>query len=425
MNHFDLIVAGGGFAGFAAAVSAARKGLSVLLIERYNALGGAAVHALVMPFMRYWNRKLSDYEKDRVPAPDKGYFCGSVFLEAVREMQRLTGVAHDTRFDEEIMKLVLNRMAISSGVKLLYNSVVTESEVQDGKVCAVKVYTKGGSLRFTADYFIDATGDGELCALSGCDFQLGREKDSLCQPMTLSFRMGGVDLERYLEEKPKINPLYDEWKRAGRIQNPRENVLIFLNYNQGVLHFNTTRVVKKSPIDAFELTEAEIEAREQVFEMLHFLKSNFKSFENARVLSTAVQIGIRESRKILGEYVLSNEDCLSLARFDDAIAVSNYDIDIHNPEGSGTSHHYFAQGEWFEIPYRCLVPKGKKNLLVAGRCISASHEAQASIRIMPYCAQLGQAAGNAVFVAKRSGLPTDRIPVAQLQEILRAEDYAI
>ena len=297
--------------------------------------------------------------------------------------------------------------------------------MEEGRVAAVKVYTKGGMLRFTADYFVDATGDGELCALSGCDFLLGREGDNLCQPMTLSFRMSGVDLEQYTIDKPGINPLYEEWKKAGKIKNPRENVLVFLNYNEGVLHFNTTRVVKKSPIDGFEVTQAEIEAREQVFETLHFLKSNFKAFENARVLSTAIQIGIRESRKITGEYVLSGEDCLSLARFDDAVAVSNYDIDIHNPEGSGTSHHYFAEGEWFQIPYRCLIPKGMKNLLVAGRCISASHEAQASLRIMPYCSELGQAAGNAVFVAKTAGVPTSAISVPALQVILRKEGYAI
>lgn len=421
MNHFDLIVAGGGFAGACAAITAARKGLSVLLVERYNALGGAAVHALVMPFMRYWDKR----QKDKDPDETKGYFCGSVFLEVVREMQRITGEYNDTRFDEEVMKLVLNRMALSAGVKLLYNSVITETEVENGNISAVKVYTKGGNLRFTADYFVDATGDGELSAMSGCDFQLGREGDNLCQPMTLSFRMSGVDPEQYPIDKPNINPLYEEWKKAGKIKNPRENVLIFLNYNQGVLHFNTTRVVKKSPIDGFEVTQAEIEAREQVFEMLHFLKSNFKAFENARVLSTAIQIGIRESRKIIGEYVLTNEDCLSLARFEDAVAVSNYDIDIHNPEGSGTSHHYFAEGEWFQIPYRCLIPKGMKNLLVAGRCISASHEAQASLRIMPYCAQLGQAVGNAVYVAKTNAVGTAEIPVPALQQILRKEGYAI
>lgn len=421
MKHFDLIVAGGGFAGAVSAITAARKGLSVLLVERYNAMGGAALHALVTPFMRYWDKR----QKDKTPDDTKGYLCGSVFLEIVREMQAILGENNDTRFDEEVLKLVLNRMAVSAGVTLLYNSVVTEAVTANGEISSVKVYTKGGTMEFSADYYIDATGDGELSALAGCDFQLGRESDSLCQPMTLSFRMGGVDMEQYSIDKPNMNPLYGEWKKAGKIKNPREDILIFLNYNQGVLHFNTTRVVKKSPIDGFEVTAAEIEAREQVFEMLHFLKSNFKAFANARILSTAVQIGIRESRKIIGEYVLTGEDCLSLARFEDAVAVSNYDIDIHNPEGSGTSHHYFAEGEWFEIPYRCLVPKGMKNLLVAGRCVSASHEAQASLRIMPYCAQLGQAAGNAVFVAKSQGKPTAEIPVAALQEILRKEGFAI
>ncbi len=168
--------------------------------------------------------------------------------------------------------------------------------------------------------------------------------------------------------------------------------MTFGNFNDGVIHFNTTRIVKMNPTDPFQVTKAEIEAREQVFEMPDFLKNNIEGFENARIQSTALQIGIRESRKIVGEHILNVDELKSLARFDDAVAVANYDIDIHNPEGAGTSHYYFGKGEWYEIPYRSLIPKGKDNLLIAGRCISSTHEAQASYRIMPYCAQLDQAA---------------------------------
>lgn len=420
-THFDLIVAGGGFAGSSAAITAARKGLRVLLIEKRNALGGAAVWGLVTPFMPYWD----GLKADKTPRSDKKYLCGSLFLETVREMQALSGENSDTRFDEEYLKLVLNRMALAAGVTLLFCATVTNVRRDGDRVTGLDVFCAGSTLSFTADAYVDATGDGELCAMAGCDFMLGREKDSLCQPMTLSFRMSGVDMERYPEDKPKINPLYEKWKAEGKIKNPRENVLVFLNYNEGVLHFNTTRVVKKSPIDPFDLTEAEIEAREQVFEMLSFLKENFPAFRKARVLSTALQIGIRESRKIRGEYVLTHEDCLNLARFEDAIAVSNYDIDIHSPDGAGTSHHYFSRGQWFQIPYRSLIPRGMKNLLVAGRCISASHEAQASLRIMPYCAEIGQAAGNAVFVAKKTGTSLAEIPVPRLQAILREEGFVL
>ncbi len=421
MTHFDLIVAGGGFAGAVSAITAARKGLSVLLIERYNALGGAAVHALVTPFMRYWDKR----QKDKTPDNSKGYFCGSVFLEVVREMQKISGEENDTRFDEEIMKLVLNRMAVSAGVQLLYNSVVTDVEEKDGVLSAVKVYTKGGTLRFTADYFIDATGDGELSALAGCDFQLGRESDSLCQPMTLSFRMSGIDMEQYLIDKPGINPLYEEWKKAGKIKNPRENILVFLNYNEGVLHFNTTRIVKLDPTNAEDVTKAEIMAREQVFEMMEFLRENFEAFKNADLVSTGIQIGVRESRMIVGEHTLNQEEMLAYTKFEDGIAACNYDIDIHSPDGSGTSHYYFPSGKYYTIPYGCLVPKDSENLLVAGRCISTTHEAQASIRIMPTVCTIGEAAGIAAAVACEDKTSVKSVDVQKVRARLRENGAVI
>ncbi len=417
-NKYELIVAGGGFAGFAAAVAAAKEGVDVLLIERNNCLGGAAANALVMPFMKYWTNHPETKERE--------YLCGNLFLEITDELKKLSGIM-DTKsdFDEEILKLVLNRMAIKYGVTLLFHTTVTETVVQDGKVESVKAYGKSGTLEFYADHFIDATGDAELCALSGCEFNLGRESDNLCQPMTLCFRIGGVNKTEFRKNRTMIDPLYREFQKKGLIKNPRENLLIFDTLNDGVLHINSTRIVRKNPTDPFELTTAEIEAREQVFELHGFLKDNIPGFEHARVLSTAMHIGIRESRKIVGEYVLTEQDLLSLARFDDAIAHANYAIDIHNPEGGGTYWHEFKSGEWYEIPYRCLIPKGMKNLLAAGRCISSTHEAQASYRIMPFCCELGQAAGCAVAVAKEDETPLRSIDVKKLQKKLRTERFVI
>ncbi len=417
-NKYELIVAGGGFAGFAAAVAAAKEGVDVLLIERNNCLGGAAANALVMPFMKYWTNHPETKERE--------YLCGNLFLEITDELKKLSGIM-DTKsdFDEEILKLVLNRMAIKYGVTLLFHTTVTETVVQDGKVESVKAYGKSGTLEFYADHFIDATGDAELCALSGCEFNLGRESDNLCQPMTLCFRIGGVNKTEFRKNRTMIDPLYREFQKKGLIKNPRENLLIFDTLNDGVLHINSTRIVRKNPTDPFELTAAEIEAREQVFELHGFLKDNIPGFEHARVVSTAMHIGIRESRKIVGEYVLTEQDLLSLARFDDAIAHANYAIDIHNPEGGGTYWHEFKSGEWYEIPYRCLIPKGMKNLLAAGRCISSTHEAQASYRIMPFCCELGQAAGCAVAVAKEDETPLRSIDVKKLQKKLRTERFVI
>lgn len=417
-TKYDLIVVGGGFAGVAAAISAARSGADVLLIERYNALGGAAVNGLVMPFMPF-HTKMPETNETK-------YLCGDLFLEIIEEMNKISNHTniHDN-FDEEILKLVLNRMAINNNVNLLFNTTVTDVIKENGKITSIKALGKSMKLELFADCFIDATGDAELSMLAGCEYKLGREKDELCQPMTLCFRMGGVDKQKFKENRDKINPLYKEFQEKGLIKNPRENVLIFGNFNDGVLHFNSTRVVRKNPTDPFQVTEAEIDAREQVFELHNFLKENIEGFENSRVLSTALQIGIRESRKIVGEYAVTEEDLRGLARFDDAIAVGNYDIDIHNPEGSGTSHYYFPDGDWYEIPYRCLIPKKMDNLLVAGRCISSTHEAQASYRIMPFCCELGQAAGVAAGVALKDGVSVRNVDINKVKQILRNNGFLI
>lgn len=414
-NKYDIIVVGGGFAGVAAAITAARRGADVLLIERYNGLGGAAVNCLVMPFMGFWSHMPETRKRQ--------YLCGNLFLEIIDEMKKVEDQGRIiNEFDEEILKLVLNRMALKAGVKLLFNTTVTEASTENRKITKIKALGKSMPMEFTADIFIDATGDAELSMLAGCSYVLGREKDNLCQPMTLCFRMGSVDEEKFNKNRDKINPLYEEFKEKGLIKNPRENVLIFDNFNDGVLHFNTTRVVKMNPTDPFEVTMAEIEAREQVYELHKFLKENIEGFEKSRVLSTALQIGIRESRKIVGDYTLTEYDLKDLKRFPDGIATGNYDIDIHNPEGAGTSHYYFGEGEWYEIPYRCLVPKDSDNLLVTGRCISSTHEAQASYRIMPFCSELGQAAGVAAKLAVYHKTDTRGIDTDKLRQILRDEE---
>ncbi|MBP3606570.1 MAG: FAD-dependent oxidoreductase [Clostridia bacterium] len=422
-TKYDLIVVGGGFAGTAAAIEAARQGTDVLLIEKYNCLGGAAAYALVSPFMAFWTHIGEDKKRQNL--------AGDLFLEIVDEAMKLTARSEDTPmirdalFDEESMKLAMLRMARKAGVTLLFNTAVTAVTREKGTLRSVKAICKAIDMEFFADHFIDATGDAELSYLAGCTCEVGREGDGQCQPMTLCFRVGGIDKEKFTADRARMQALYKQWQADGRIKNPRENVLVFRNYNEGVMHFNTTRVIKKSPVDPFALTEAEIEAREQTYEMMHFLRSAVEGCENARLLSTALHIGIRESRRVMGEYVLCEEDLIALRRFEDAIAAANYAIDIHSPDGSGTRFQEFSDGEWYEIPYRALLPKGFDNLLVAGRCISSTHEAQASYRIMPFCAELGQAAGCAVAVAKRSGRNARTVNVKDVQAILRTKGFVI
>ena len=411
-TKYDLIVVGGGFAGTAAAITAAEKGVDVLLIEKFNCLGGAMSSSLVMPFMNYW----SD-----MPDGSRQYLCGDVFMRMVKEMQAHCPAQNMVALDEEVLKLVLNRMATAAGVRLLFDTTVTGVTVEEGRILSLRAISTAREMEFTADHFIDATGDAELSTLAGCTSMVGRAPDHLCQPMTLCFRMAGVDKAKYAAVRPQITPLYRTFQAEGKIRNPFEQVLVFDTFQEGVLHFNSTRVVKHDPTDPFAVTEAELQAREQVFELWQFLHDNVDGFQNARVLSTAMHIGIRESRKVEGEYTITVEDLKSLCRFPDGIATANYDIDIHNPEGAGTSHYYFGKGEWYEIPYRCLLPRNMQNLLVAGRCVSATHEAQASLRIMPYCAEMGQAAGTAVSVAKASGTTVRDVPMDKVRAILHAD----
>lgn len=412
MYKYDLIVTGGGLTGVAAAVGAARQGISVLLIEKSGCLGGAAVNCLVNPFMPYSTTATQSGKKETVR------LCRGIFEEITTEL--VTWNAMDgILFHEEYLKLILDRLVKKAGVQVLFHTTLAEVQKSGKKIEAVSVINKAGKQTFYADYFIDATGDADLAVLSGCPYHLGREEDHLCQPMTLCFRVANVDMEKFENARGRINEIYKQMQKEGKIKNPREDVLIFHNLVKGVLHFNSTRIVKLNPVDPFDLSKAEMEAREQVIELFQFLKSSIPGFENSDLMVSAPSIGVRESRMIDGVYTLTAEDLKACTKFDDAIAAGNYDIDIHNPEGSGTSHYYFPEGTYYTIPYRSLQPVGTNNLLVAGRCISSTHEAQASYRIMPICCCLGEAAGVAAGIAAKSGVGVDEADVKQIQKALK------
>lgn len=405
---YDLIVMGGGLTGCAAAVAAARRGLSVLLIEKSGALGGAAVVNLVNPFMPNGTRIDGKFTE----------LSQGLYAE-IKERLADMGAIQGPTFHEEYLKIALDRLCAEAGVRVLLHSALVSADVEDGLVRRVRIVNKAGVQAYEAGSFVDATGDADLAVACGCSYRLGRPGDGLCQPMTLCFRVANVDVEKYKEIHATISPRYQAAQKAGKIRNPREDVLIFHTLVGGMLHFNSTRVVKMNPTDPFDLSRAEREAREQVLELFCFMKENIEGFENADLAFSAAEIGVRESRMIDGRYVLSAEEMKDCVRFPDAIAAGNYDIDIHNPEGSGTSHFYFPEGDYYTIPYRSLVPVDLNNLLVAGRSISATHEAQASTRIMPICVTLGEAAGAAAAVAKQDGTSCADVDVAKLQQTLR------
>lgn len=400
LKRYELIVVGGGMAGIAAAVSGAREGLSVLLIERSGCLGGAMSNSLVYPFMGYTTE-------------DGKVLSAGIFSEMLERKSRYGGSSW------EYFKCVFDDMVTEAKVDVLFHSSVFKA-ARDGRcIKSVSVASKSGVAKFAADHFIDCTGDGELMAMTGCDHQLGRESDGLCQPMTTCFRVCGVDVDLYKSEGPQLQKRYEEMRAAGKITNPRENILAFYDFGEGVVHFNTTRIVKLDPVDPFEISKAEILARRQVAEMMNFLKENSRAFKHATLIAIASHIGVRESRKLKGVHILTADELIDGRDFEDTIALGNYDIDIHNPQGTGTTIISIPQNKYYKIPYRSLLPKEYDNMLVAGRCLSATHEAHSSVRIMPICACLGEAAGTAAALAHKTGKNMHTVDIGALRAELK------
>ncbi len=411
---YDVVVLGAGLTGCAAAIAAARNGASVLIADSAGYAGGAASTNLIYPYMP---------NQTKVTKPDGTseilLFSRGLFAEITNHA---VGIASPHRnFYNEDLKLVLDEMMLEAGVKILYHATLCGVEKEGAKIRSISLVSKSGIMKFEGKVFIDCTGDADLCAMAELPTRLGRPEDNLCQPMTLCFRVANIDKAAFFGAREEIQRLYKEWQADGRITNPRENVLMFDYLTDGIVHFNTTRIVKLNPVDPFDLTAAEIESRRQVKELIDFLKANhIPGFDKAELIMTAPAIGVRESRMLDGEYVLTGQDLVDCVKFEDSIAAGNYDIDIHNPAGTGTSHHYFAPGTWYTIPYRSLIPKkaDAENLLVGGRCISATHEAQASVRIMPICCNTGEAAGAAAGIAVADSLPVQDIDVKKLQKRL-------
>jgi hypothetical protein len=325
-----------------------------------------------------------------------------------------------------------------SGVGLLLHALFLDAVVEDGRVAGATFATVGGRRTVRAKQTIDATADAYVAASAGVATQQGDARGRV-QPASLMFRLSHVDrdlLAAYLRRRPEqmrsslkthertadaltaVAGLYELWDAArerGDVSVPRELVSFFASPYDDEVTVNMTRVVDVDPLDPDDLTRAEVEARAQVMELAAFFIRDVPGFAAARISATAAQIGVRESRRIAGEYTLTADDVLHARSFEDAVARSAYPIDIHNPSGTGTSTQRLAPGAAYEIPYRCLVPLGVEDLLVAGRCISTTHEALASTRLTPTVMTLGQAAGTAAAMAAARGIAPRRLDTAELR----------
>jgi FAD dependent oxidoreductase len=402
-KHADVIVAGGGPAGVAAAIASARQGADTILLERNGFLGGMGSAALVNPFMSFSSGKTQLV---------KGIF--QEMIDRLKEAGAFGGGGHAWSFDPEVYKYVLNEMALESGVRLQFHSFVVDAVTEGNLISGIIIESKSGRQLLKAKTFIDCTGDGDLAARAGAEFKIGRESDGQCQPASIMFKMGGVTNRKkaceYAVEDARL---------------PQGRVLFFKMPREGEVMINMTRIVNVDALDVDDLTRAEIEGRKQVKEIVEYMQENVEGFENSYLVATGPQIGIRESRRILGEYVLTADDVLECRKFDDAIASCSYMIDIHNPTGAGTEKVILPKGQWYDIPYRCLLPKDFDNLLVAGRCISSTHEAHSSLRIQPTCYAMGQAAGMAAAMSVEQGIQPKALNTDDLRSNLLKENCFI
>jgi len=438
MREHDVLVVGGGNAGCAAALAAARCGARVLLAERYGFLGGTATASMVGPWMTFHSGE------DRI--------VGGIAQEIVERLVLAGGSpghVHDasdyvptiTPFDPELHKALLFEMMRESGVELLLHAWFLDALLDGARVTGARVATVGGTRELRARSTIDATADAYVAASAGVPTQQGDARGRV-QPASLMFRLSHVDfaaISEYVRRRPEqmrsslkmhertpdaltaVAGLYELWDAArerGAVSVPRELVSFFATPYDDEVTVNMTRVVDIDPLDPDDITRAEIEARAQVMQLFAFFRSDVPGFANARIAATATQIGVRESRRIRGEYTLTADDVLHARTFPDAVARSAYPIDIHNPAGSGTTTHRLPAGASYEIPYRCLVPIGAEDLLVAGRCISTTHEAHASARLTPTVMTLGQAAGTAAALAVQRGVTPRALDAAVLRERL-------
>lgn len=435
-NVYDVIIVGAGSSGMNAAICAARKGLQVLLIDQNGYPGGTNTSAMVGPFMTFHDgekqvvKGIAQEIIDRLAA--KGGTLGHV-------PDPIGVVASITPVDSELLKQVYFEMlAEEKNITTLLHTFLVDSDVRSNTVRSVRVVNKSGMQTFEGKIFIDASGDADLAAACGADFVVGRKHDGMAQPMTLMFGVENVDLQEtvaYVHQNPEqfiLNKdcdltqylavsgffsLVEQARKNGDFPLPRDRVLFFQGVHPGEVIINMTRVTKLSGVNGDDRTEAEIQAHKQVDIVMAFLKKYIPGFANARIKAIASATGVRESRRLVGVETLDTDMIFNSQENDNSVAVCAYPIDIHDPVGAELNWIRKGKG-CYDVPYGVMVPKKITNLLVTGRCISASHEAMASVRITPTAMALGQAAGMAASIAATEKTSVQAIDVQKLQNLL-------
>ncbi|CAI6086584.1 FAD-dependent oxidoreductase [Cohnella sp. JJ-181] len=396
----DVVVIGGGPAGTAAAITAARGGKKVALLEKSAQLGGMGTLANVSVFMPVGN-------------------VTGIYREIIAEMlAEYLPPDHDEsiapQYSPFLLRQYLNEKMKKENVQVFFHCEFVGSIVDDRRMKAAIVSTREGLKAFEADCFIDCTGDARVAIDAGVPYRAGREEDGLTQPMTLMFTMQdtGKPVKRILPEGcyeyndvsdlPQGRRLY--WERGG----------------DGSLLVNMSRV-KGNGAKIEDVNHAEMEALRQVYSIANYLQRT--GFETYAISHIAPQTGVRETNQIEGLYTLTEQDVVGGARFPDVVAQTNYEIDIHSPDAQKTTDEREVSG--YDIPYRCMVPADIDNLLVAGRAISATHVAMSSMRVQATCYALGQAAGAAAALSPGGAGALKDVPMAELHRVLETQDVRL
>jgi len=411
-----VIICGGGPAGIAAAVAAAEEGADVILIERYGYLTGAHASATIGTFCGVYN-----IVQDEINQLVKG-----IMTELLNQLKRVDGLCEPIRFGKTAIavydplwfKQISENLVLRSGANLLMHALVVDVIMDGNTVKGVIIESKSGRQAIMGATVIDATGDADIAARAGVPYRMG-DNGFMQFPSTM-FRMASVNKEKAKQTTyPELTEKIREARNSGRLILPRDDALFFFTPRKGEVVCNVTTVSRQGKVingtDVEDLTFAEIEGKKQAREYEAFFRKYVPGFEEAYIEDTG-QIGIRETRIIDGEYILKNEDVVEGKKFNDAIARSAWPIELHALDEM--KWVWLEEGDYYEIPYRCLVPQKVENLLVAGRCISSEHEAQASVRVAGQCFAEGEAAGTAAAMALEKGVSPRKIDSEALRKRL-------
>lgn len=421
-ERFDVIVVGGGMAGICTALAAARNGAKTLLAESLPYIGGNATIGLPLSTFR------ARHSPPRI--------VGGIPFEIIEAVRALGGVDVDLdqvnwiSIDCDLFQIAVTHLLDEAGVTLLCHAPLIHV-IRDEKRITHAVFSgQETPAAYQADVFIDTTGDAVLAARAGLHPVMGRERDGKTQPMTLTFDVGGIDTDRFQAAGggALICQRFEELREKMQWRNPRSGPHLsyptFIPGRPGYASFNVTRIFVDKGTDPRQLTDAEREGRYQVEEFVFkFLKPFIPGFENCGLARIAHRIGIRETRRIIGEYELTAQDLVSCRKFDDSIACNSYPIDVHSPtDGEGVwETESLKVGSYYTVPYRSLVAKGVDNLLAAGRCISATHEALGAVRVFGCVMPVGQAAGTAAALCARQGCAARELNTDQLRDLLQQQ----